>query len=52
MLATLKMIRQRFGSAEQYVIEKCGLTKDEVEKIRKNLIAEEPAVYLKAQHNL
>jgi hypothetical protein len=48
MLATLKMIRANFGS----VIEKCGLTKEEVEKIRKNLIVEEPAVHMKLQQNL
>ena len=52
MLATLKMIRANFGSAEEYVIEKCGLTKEEVEKIRKNLIVEEPAVHMKLQQNL
>ncbi len=47
MLATLKMIREKFGGPEGYVIEKCGLTKEEVEKIRKNLIVEEPAVHVK-----
>jgi Tyrosine phosphatase family len=52
MLATLKMIREKFGSAEQYVIEKCGLTKEEVEKIRRNLIVEEPAVHVRVQQNL
>jgi CRISPR/Cas system type I-B associated protein Csh2 (Cas7 group RAMP superfamily) len=52
MLATLKMIRETFGGAEGYVIEKCGLTQEEVEKIRKNLIVEEPAVHTKVQHNL
>lgn len=52
MLATLKMIREKFGGPEGYVTEKCGLTKDEVDKIRKNLIVEQPAVYLKVQQNL
>ncbi|TGO58247.1 hypothetical protein BCON_0057g00340 [Botryotinia convoluta] len=33
MLATLKMLREKFGGAESYVIEKCGLTIDEVERI-------------------
>ena len=47
MLAALEMIRERFGGAEGYVIEKCGLTKEEVEKIRANLIVEEPAIHQK-----
>lgn len=50
MLATLEMIREKFGSAEDYAIDKCGLTKDEVGMIRKNLVVEKPAVHLK--HNL
>ncbi|KAF7853347.1 uncharacterized protein EAF02_012001 [Botrytis sinoallii] len=45
MLATLKMLREKFGGAESYVIEKCGLTIDEVERIRKNLTIESPAVH-------
>ncbi len=47
MLSTLRMIREKFGGAEGYVIEKCGLTADEVEKIRKNLIVERPAIHQK-----
>jgi hypothetical protein len=47
MLSTLRMMRQKFGGAEAYVIEKCGLTKEEVEKLRNNLIVEEPAVHEK-----
>lgn len=45
MLATLKMLREKFGGPEGYVIEKCGLTIEEVDKIRKNLIIECPAVH-------
>ncbi|TEY76057.1 hypothetical protein BOTCAL_0061g00160 [Botryotinia calthae] len=45
MLATFKMLHEKFGGAESYVIEKCGLTIDEVERIRKNLIIESPAVH-------
>ncbi|APA11149.1 hypothetical protein SS1G_11340 [Sclerotinia sclerotiorum 1980 UF-70] len=45
MLATLKMLNEKFGGAEGYVIEKCGLTAGEVEKIRKNLIIESPAIH-------
>lgn len=52
MLATLKMIREKFGGAEQYITEKCGLTKEDVERIRSNLIVEQPAVHQKFQHSL
>ncbi|KAM3066559.1 hypothetical protein ACMFMG_002273 [Clarireedia jacksonii] len=45
MLATLKMLKETFGGAEGYVTEKCGLTKEDVEKIRKNLVIASPAVY-------
>jgi hypothetical protein len=38
MLATLQMIREKFGGPEQYVIEKCGLTPEEVNRIRSNLV--------------
>lgn len=47
MLATLREVKEKFGSAEGYVLEKCGLTKEEVERIRKNLIVEKPAVHEK-----
>ena len=52
MLATLKMLREKFGGAEEYMIDKCGLTKDDVEKIRSNLIVEKPAIHRKIQHSL
>jgi hypothetical protein len=47
MSATLKLIRQKFGGAEGYIIDKCGLTKEEVEKIKTNLIVEKPAIHQK-----
>jgi hypothetical protein len=52
MLATLRLIREKFGGPEGYVIEKCGLTKDEVEQIRKNLIVEKPALHIKVPCSL
>jgi len=52
MLSTLKVIREQFGGVEGYMIERCGLTKEEVEKIRSNLIVEEPALHQKLQYNL
>lgn len=45
MLATLRMIRERFGGPEQYVIEKCGLSREDVEKIRANLVVETAPIY-------
>lgn len=47
MLATLKMIEEKFGGAEGYVVDKCGLTKEEVDMIRKNLVVEKPAVHVR-----
>ena len=44
MYATLSMIREKFGSAEKYMIEKCGLSAEEVAMIKKNMIVDEPAV--------
>ncbi|TVY21519.1 Tyrosine-protein phosphatase [Lachnellula arida] len=52
MMSTLRMIREKFGGAEAYIIEKCGLTKEEVEKIKANLIVEMPAIHQKIQHNI
>lgn len=52
MLATLEMIRKKFGGAEGYMIEKCGLTKDEVEKIRSNLIVEKTAIHQSVQQSV
>jgi hypothetical protein len=52
MLATLKMMREKFGGPETYMIEKCGLTKEDVEKIKTNLIVEEPAIHQPVQQTL
>lgn len=40
MLATLQMIKEKYGGAEGYIKDKCGLTEEDIEQIRKNLIAE------------
>lgn len=45
MTAFLKVMKEKFGGAEVYVIEKCGLSKEEVENIRINLIVEAPALF-------
>ena len=52
MLATLKVIREQFGGPEGYIVEKCGLTKQEVDKIRLNLVVEAPPLDEKHQHSL
>jgi hypothetical protein len=43
MLATLAMIREKYGSAEKYVIEQCRVSPEAVEQIRKNLIVDADA---------
>lgn len=45
MLATLGMIHEKFGGAEQYVIQKCGLTVEDVDRIRANLVVEAAPVH-------
>ncbi len=45
MLATLQMIRDTFGDAEQYVIQKCGLAVEAVDKIRANLVVEAEPIH-------
>ena len=39
MLATLEMMRERYGGAERYVKEVCGLRDEEIRRIRENLLA-------------
>ncbi|TVY75902.1 Tyrosine-protein phosphatase, partial [Lachnellula suecica] len=51
MRSTLRLIKETYGGAEGYVTDKCGLTKEQVEQIRANLIVETPAVHQKAQHS-
>ncbi|KAH8816813.1 tyrosine phosphatase family-domain-containing protein [Xylogone sp. PMI_703] len=52
MLSTLRMIREKFGGVEKYVIEKCGLTKEEVQKIRSNLIVDNQPIHKIPLENL
>lgn len=40
MLETLKMIQREYGGAEGYVKSKCGLSNEEVERIRKVMIVD------------
>lgn len=45
MLATLEMIREKFGGTEKYLIDVVGLTKKEIKQIRDNLVVDEPAIH-------
>lgn len=38
MLGTLALIRQKYGSVEGYVVNKCGLKPEDVQRIRQNLV--------------
>ncbi|KAH7236346.1 protein-tyrosine phosphatase-like protein [Fusarium tricinctum] len=38
MLAALKALREQHDSVEKYVVKSCGLSEDDLEQIRKNLI--------------
>lgn len=40
MTAFLKVINGKFGGAEKYVTEQCGLSKEDVETLRSVLIVE------------
>jgi len=40
MMATLEMVRAKYGSIEKYMTEQCGLSPEQVARIRANLIAE------------
>ncbi|KAK3396188.1 protein-tyrosine phosphatase-like protein [Sordaria brevicollis] len=40
MLATLKYIDEEYGGAETYVVEKLGVTKEEVERIRQVMVVD------------
>ncbi len=40
MLATLEMIRNVYGGPEGYVKSHCGLSDEDIERIRKNVTAE------------
>ena len=43
MAAFLKVIKEKFGGAETYVTEVCGLSKEQVQQIRGSLIVEKRA---------
>ncbi len=40
MLATLASLRKKYGSVEQYMVDACRLSLDDVAQIRQNLIVD------------
>jgi protein tyrosine/serine phosphatase len=40
MVATLAMIREKYGSVERYVVDQCRVTPAAVDQIRKNLVVD------------
>lgn len=50
MIATLGMIRDKFGGPEKYFIEKCGLSVEDIRNIRANLVVDESPVYQALQY--
>ncbi|QLI72117.1 uncharacterized protein G6M90_00g083220 [Metarhizium brunneum] len=40
MLATLQVMREEYGSVEEYVVNECRLSPDEIERLRRNFIVE------------
>jgi hypothetical protein len=45
MLATLEMIEQRFGGVLGYVGDLVGMTDEQIERIRSNLLTDEVPVF-------
>jgi len=44
MIYTLQMVREKYGGPEEYMLA-CGISKKDVEDIRKNMIREAPAAH-------
>jgi hypothetical protein len=40
MLGTLAMIRDTYGSAEGYLVDRCHVSRETLEKLRRNLVVE------------
>ena len=44
-MATLVMIREKFGGVEQYCKDVIELSQEEIDAIKRNMIADEPAIH-------
>ncbi|RBR12875.1 uncharacterized protein FIESC28_08438 [Fusarium coffeatum] len=42
MLAALEALREQHGSVEQYLVKNCGLSEDDLQQVRRNLIVPHP----------
>ena len=40
MLGTLAMIRDTYGSAESYLVDHCRVSRETLERVRRNLVVE------------
>lgn len=45
MMATLKMVREKFGGPEGYMLDKCGLSAEELSQIKSSLVIEEAPIH-------
>ena len=45
MMATLQMIRERYGGAEDYIRARCGLSNEEISQIRASLVVAEAPIH-------
>jgi len=45
MLAFLGLLRDKYGGAEGYAVKMCGLTQEEVERIRENMTEGVPPIH-------
>lgn len=52
MRSALKQMRKEFGGVENYLIEKCGLTQEQIDRIRSNLVVDQPAIHQQVPHHL
>lgn len=44
MLGALKMLKEEFGGAEAYFRERCGFSREEIERVRGYLVVDERPV--------
>lgn len=40
MLATLKVLREEYGSVEEYVLNECKISPEDIAQLRRNFIVE------------
>lgn len=45
MMATLQMIRERYGGAEGYIRDQCGLSNEEIGQVKSSLVVAEAPIH-------